>query len=74
MMREPSDRALGKLLVACVKGDVQAPHSHLGLTILEQRKLVGSYLLFQPNGRLSRSKRWTITDMGRASPLLLAGR
>lgn len=72
-MRAPTEAALGKLLIACARGDVVAPYNHTGLLLLEQRKLIVSYLLVQANGRLARSKRWSITEAGRASVRALDG-
>ena len=71
-MREPTPAAIAKLLATCARGDVVAPYSHVGMLFLEQRKLVASRSLFQPNGRLARSKLFALTEAGREQ--LAAGR
>lgn len=61
------DPTLRSLLEVAAKRDIVAPFTHMKLTLLEQHKLVESHYLYQPNGRVAKSKRWTLTDAGRVA-------
>lgn len=59
-----SDR---KLLTILKDRDIVAPWSHADLARLSHRGLVDQFYLAKPNGRAAISKRWSITDAGRAA-------
>lgn len=56
-----------KMLTLLADKDVVAGWDNAALKALAGRDLVESRLLFQPTGRLSRSKLWAITAAGRAA-------
>lgn len=55
-----------KLLAVLVRNDILAPWSHPNLARLSCHGLVDQAMLVKPNGRVAISKRWSITDAGRA--------